>query len=83
MGKTYKVQIYTDTTDNTQFKDFYIDVDSITGCYAPDEDPEFPREEGGINIFHEGGLTTILKEKHIGDYLYDRFVKDCVELNNK
>jgi len=72
----FKAKLHTDSEDEP-FKDFYIKAESITGFYIP-EDIE-GREEKGINIFHEGGLSTIMQEKHITDYLYKTFVKPSIE----
>lgn len=81
MGKKYKVKLFTSTEKGKEFTDFYIDVDDIKGFYNPDKAQGFPKEKEAINIFHGGGISTILKEKHITDYLYENFVKECVESN--
>ena len=80
MGKTYKVKLFTSTEKDNEFTDFYIDVDDIKGCYNPDKAKGFPKDEEAINIFHGGGISTLLNEKHIADYLFDRFVKNCIEV---
>ena len=80
MGQTYKVKLFTSTEKGQEFTDFYIDVDDIKGCYKPDKAQGFPNDLDAINIFHGGGISTILNEKHIADYLFERFVRKCVEL---
>jgi hypothetical protein len=82
MGKSYKVKLFTSTEKGNEFTDFYVDADDIKGCYKPSKAQGFPDDMEAINIFHGGGISTILEEKHIGDYLYDRFVKNCVELKD-
>jgi len=82
MGQSYKVKLFTSKEKDQEFTDFYIDVDDITGCYKPDKAQGFPDEQEAINIFHGGGISTILNEKHIADYLFERFVKNCVELKD-
>jgi hypothetical protein len=71
----YKVQIQTDSED-APFKDFYVKVESITGFYIPEEEDDL---EHCINIIHDGLLSSIKQEKHITDYLYEKFIKTCIE----
>ena len=76
MGQTFKVKLLTGETPKDRWTDFYIIGESISGFYIPGKEEEFD----SINIFHDGGISTILQEKHITDYLLDRFVKKCIEL---
>lgn len=79
MSKTYKVQLFTSEIKGEEFTDLYLDIDSITGCYKADKASGFPEEKEAINIFHDGGISTILDEKHIADALFEKFVKNCIE----
>jgi hypothetical protein len=71
----YKVQIETDSEDEP-FKDFYLEVDCISGFYIPEDEPDL---EPCINIIHDGLISSIKQEKHITDYLYEKFIKTCIE----
>ena len=75
----YKVKVYTDGEDDSAFKDLYIKAESITGFYIPENGENFPKDKQAINIFHDGGISTILQEEHITSYLMDKFVAECVE----
>ena len=79
MNKTYKIQLFTSQEKGSEFTDLYIDIDSITGFYKANKAAGFPKDKEAINIFHDGGISTILDEKHIADALFEKFVKNCIE----
>ena len=72
----FKLKLLTDSVDNNGFKDLYVQADSITGFYIPEKKKDYDC----INIFHDGGISTILSEKHIQEYLTKNFVNNCIEL---
>ena len=76
----YKVKVFTDgENDDNKFMDLYIKAESITGFYIPESGESFPEDKEAINIFHDGGVSTIMQEEHITSYLMDAFVAECVE----
>lgn len=75
MSKTIKLQLLTDSKDNNGFCDIYLTTASITGFYIPEKKEDYE----AINIVHDGGISTILSEKHVIDYLDDTFVVDCIK----
>lgn len=75
MSKTIKLQLLTDSNDNNGFCDIYLTTESITGFYIPEKKEDYE----AINIVHDGGISTILSEKHVIDYLFDTFVVDCIK----
>lgn len=78
MGKIFKLKLLTDATKNDGFIDLYVKADTITGFYIPEKNAEYD----SINIFHDGGISTILQEKHITDYLNETFVQKSIELSD-
>jgi hypothetical protein len=75
MKQTFKVKMLTDSSQNDGFIDLYIEAESITGFYIPEKKADYD----AINIIHDGGISTLLTEPHIKDYLYERFVVNCVK----
>jgi hypothetical protein len=75
MGQTFKVKLLTNKTEDDGFTDLYIIGESISAFYIPEKKEDF----NSINIFHDGGISTILQEPHIEKYLMDRFVKKSIE----
>lgn len=75
MKDIFKLKIWLegDNDNESEFRDFYFDVNKITGWYIPDENQEI--KAGAINIFFEGDYITIKQEAHIVDWLTKNFVE--------
>lgn len=74
--KVYKLKYFTDEVEGeNQYKDVWIDVNSITGFMIPfiDEDSEQECSET-VNIFLNDGKMTLKQEKKLIKYLTEEFV---------
>lgn len=72
----YKLQVWVcldEVTDESEFKDFYFDVNRITGWFVPEDNPDMEGDKG-LNIFFDGDMITIKQEPHILEYLKEMFV---------
>lgn len=65
-----------DVNDDLYWNDFYIDLDCINAFYIA-RDPEFIENElvRVVVVYSEGENYTLKPEKHLQDYLLERFVK--------
>tara|TARA_R100001480_G_scaffold25387_2_gene35704 strand:- start:296 stop:535 length:240 start_codon:yes stop_codon:yes gene_type:complete len=75
----YKCKIWTFSDKDGvegEYKDLYLDVESINGFFIPENKDE---DDLGINIFMNGDMVTIKQEPHITKYLTNKFVKTCIE----
>lgn len=67
-----KLQLCTeDNIGNVIFKDFYFNVEKISGWYVPNYDSV---DDPVINLFFEGDTVSVKQERHLMEYLVDKFV---------
>lgn len=75
-----KLKLWTTEDGKTFLKDVYISVENIIGFYIPEKAEEDQHiETEAINLFLYGmDMITVSQEKHIVDYLTERFVKPSI-----
>lgn len=73
----YKLQLYASFDDDRfEYIDFYCDVSKITGFYIPEVEED---DELSINLLFGSKLINVKQEKHITDYLFNKFVNKAIE----
>lgn len=75
MSKTIKCQLLTDSKENNGFSDLFLKTVSITGFYIPEKKEDYE----AINIIHDGGISTILAERHVLDFIQTEFIDNCIK----
>lgn len=73
----YKLKVLTCAGDDEKsiLKDFYLDVETISGFFVPVKHEEDSHIEGEfITVIHQGNWTNILQERHIVEYLTNKYV---------
>ncbi len=76
----YKLQIWlVDSDENGKWRDFYFDVNKITGWYIPNYEEDSGK---AINIFAGDDCLAIKQEDHIIKWLTENFVNQAVQLTN-
>lgn len=83
MKLIYKLQIwlYDDETNTGEFRDFYFDVNKITGWFVPTKEDNIT--DDAINIFFEGEMVSIRQEEHILEYLANNFGHNAITNKTK
>ena len=73
----YKLLLYTqDENESASWLPFFLNVETIQGFYIPTlEDSEV----NTINVMIGGEFMSVMHEKHIEEYLNDRFSKDLIK----